>query len=369
MSALDLLVEADGSVVSRTALIEAIWPDVTVSEESLTTAISELRRALGDRRGKGQIIQTVHRAGYRLTVPVTVEDAAEAATGGGPSFSLEAYALVQEALRLCYSGDPDAIERAETLSRLACRKANNFAPAHAQHAISASFRYLFAGGGATSLAAAAEGAERACALRPDLAFSHAAMGYALCAHGAHDSARQAIGRAFELDPNDLAVHSVVQCVLYEIGDFRTAGAMAERTASLRNDDYYSASIAARTAEGLGETGRAVTLARFALARSENWLAIDPSDQLADAMRGTMLAMIGRDEEARETLKGKTGIGGLIGFYTALTSARVGDVSDAIGRVQSIIDRGWRHWALLAAEPLLAAVRREGRFKAMVPLLA
>jgi tetratricopeptide (TPR) repeat protein len=192
------------------------------------------------------------------------------------------------------------------------------------------------------------------------------MGYALCAHGAHDPARQAIGRAFELDSNDPVVHTVVQCALYAMGDFRTAGAMAERTASLRTDDYYSASIAARTAAGLGEADRAITLARFALARTDNWLAIDPSDQLADGMRGTMLAMAGREHEARQTLLENVCVGSLVGYYAALTAARIGDVTEALKRLQCIIDRGWRHWSLLAVEPLLATVRREERFKKMVP---
>ncbi len=68
MGALLLLVEADGAVVSRADLINTIWPDVTVADESLTTAISELRRALDDRHGPQPVIQTVYGGGYRLMV-------------------------------------------------------------------------------------------------------------------------------------------------------------------------------------------------------------------------------------------------------------------------------------------------------------
>ena len=42
------LAETPGQVWSRDALLERVWPGVTVGEEVLTHAIAELRRALGD---------------------------------------------------------------------------------------------------------------------------------------------------------------------------------------------------------------------------------------------------------------------------------------------------------------------------------
>ena len=40
------LVEHAGRVVTKEELIKAVWPDVTVSDESLTQCISEVRRAI-----------------------------------------------------------------------------------------------------------------------------------------------------------------------------------------------------------------------------------------------------------------------------------------------------------------------------------
>jgi adenylate cyclase len=63
------LADHAGRVVSKDELMKAVWPDVTVSDESLTQCISEVRRALGD---KGQrIIKTVARRGYLIDVPVS----------------------------------------------------------------------------------------------------------------------------------------------------------------------------------------------------------------------------------------------------------------------------------------------------------
>ena len=62
------LLEHDGRVVSKDEILEAVWPDVVVTDESLTHCISEVRRALGD---DGQcIIKTVPKRGYILDVKV-----------------------------------------------------------------------------------------------------------------------------------------------------------------------------------------------------------------------------------------------------------------------------------------------------------
>jgi len=45
MDVLATLVDADGGVVERDALLETVWPDVVVGEEVLTHAIDELRPA------------------------------------------------------------------------------------------------------------------------------------------------------------------------------------------------------------------------------------------------------------------------------------------------------------------------------------
>ena len=67
-----------GTAVSKAELMDAIWPEVSVVEASLPTAIAKLRRVLKDGRRGRRIIETVPRIGYRLAVPVRVEDAGSA---------------------------------------------------------------------------------------------------------------------------------------------------------------------------------------------------------------------------------------------------------------------------------------------------
>jgi TolB-like protein len=53
-----------GRVVPKSELMDAVWPDVYVTEDSLTQSIREIRKALGD---SGQeLVRTVSRRGYML---------------------------------------------------------------------------------------------------------------------------------------------------------------------------------------------------------------------------------------------------------------------------------------------------------------
>lgn len=69
----ELLLHA-GNLVSKADLLDAIWPDISVVEASLPTAIHKLRHALGDDHRDSPIIETVPRLGYRLAVPVEVSE-------------------------------------------------------------------------------------------------------------------------------------------------------------------------------------------------------------------------------------------------------------------------------------------------------
>src|SRR4051794_39723407 len=72
------LLNRAGGLVSKQELLDGIWPDVTVVEASLTTAVHKLRHALNDEGRTTHIIETVPRIGYRLSIPVEVEDSGRA---------------------------------------------------------------------------------------------------------------------------------------------------------------------------------------------------------------------------------------------------------------------------------------------------
>jgi adenylate cyclase len=72
--ALRYLVQNSGRLIPKEELISALWPATTVTDESLTNCIAEVRLAIGD--SERTIIRTVPRRGYLFTATVTSEQPA-----------------------------------------------------------------------------------------------------------------------------------------------------------------------------------------------------------------------------------------------------------------------------------------------------
>lgn len=65
-----VLVVNQGHVVTKDELMQILWPDTFVEENSLTQSISLLRKALAGENGNGQqYIETIPKRGYRFIVP------------------------------------------------------------------------------------------------------------------------------------------------------------------------------------------------------------------------------------------------------------------------------------------------------------
>ena len=54
--------------MSRDELFEAVWPDVTVTEDSIAQCVREVRRVIGD--SDGRVLRTIVKRGYCLDVMV-----------------------------------------------------------------------------------------------------------------------------------------------------------------------------------------------------------------------------------------------------------------------------------------------------------
>ena len=79
-----ILVKHHGELVSRESLMEAIWSDTVVTENSVTQCLKEIRNAIGDTDLKK--IRTVHKRGYIFDVPLdSGESETGSATGMGTS--------------------------------------------------------------------------------------------------------------------------------------------------------------------------------------------------------------------------------------------------------------------------------------------
>ncbi|MCX7604364.1 MAG: winged helix-turn-helix domain-containing protein [Bryobacteraceae bacterium] len=74
---LQALLDAEGDVVPREELEQAIWGGTVVEESNLAQCIATLRRALDPAPGGGSHIETVARVGYRIAVRVEQEPAGQ----------------------------------------------------------------------------------------------------------------------------------------------------------------------------------------------------------------------------------------------------------------------------------------------------
>src|SRR5262245_8331279 len=64
------LIDHAGTLVTKEALLESLWPGANVTDNALAQAMSELRDALGDNAKSPQFIKTVARRGYRFIAAV-----------------------------------------------------------------------------------------------------------------------------------------------------------------------------------------------------------------------------------------------------------------------------------------------------------
>jgi Tol biopolymer transport system component/DNA-binding winged helix-turn-helix (wHTH) protein len=71
MAVLVYLADARGEVVSRNALLDAVWPGMSVTPDALSQCVVELRKAFHDDPKHPAVIQTIPKLGLRLLVAVT----------------------------------------------------------------------------------------------------------------------------------------------------------------------------------------------------------------------------------------------------------------------------------------------------------
>jgi DNA-binding winged helix-turn-helix (wHTH) protein len=79
---LDLLLTRRPEAVSKSEIQKRLWPDVFVSESSLTGLVAQIRHALGDARRRPHFIRTVHGFGYAFSGEATPGQPVETGEGG-----------------------------------------------------------------------------------------------------------------------------------------------------------------------------------------------------------------------------------------------------------------------------------------------
>ncbi|MEJ5369438.1 MAG: winged helix-turn-helix domain-containing protein [Bryobacteraceae bacterium] len=335
------LVRRAGGLVSKSELMEKVWPDTYVSETSLTNVVVGLRKVLGR-----EAISTVSKHGYRFELPVE----------GEPNIHPNAYARFVRAKELTAELGVDSAIRACELYWTCLAEEPGFAPAWAWMGRTAYRLAKFTDRRETNLALAEAAFQRAFAIDPDLAVAHqfytaletdtgramqalarlteraalhpeepatfAGLVHVFRYCGLLEESAKAHERAVELDPT---MPTSVTHTYFLQGDYAAA---LDMYAGKRSGAYLDAACWA----ALGETRRAVTLLRERTSYTGMILPLIRSllavleDRAEEAVAIMDDAWEGQDPEAL--------------VYYARHYGRVGAAGRAVAALRAALERGF-----------------------------
>ena len=209
--ALDLLValvRASGRLVSKSQLLDHVWPDAFVEEGVLAVHVSALRKALGDDRRIPHYIETVSRSGYRFIAPVLRQSTASdhnplRRLSDEQVPSAEVYELVGRGRSHLLSASMKDVPKAVEAFRRGIQREPTYGPAHAGLALAccaqAELRLAAPG---DAYAEARTSALRALAMDADNADAQAALGAVLFLSDWNwVGAERSLRRALALNPS------------------------------------------------------------------------------------------------------------------------------------------------------------------------
>jgi DNA-binding winged helix-turn-helix (wHTH) protein/Tfp pilus assembly protein PilF len=263
---LEVLLRAQGNLVSIDDLTSAVWPGVYVDRTTIHQNVATLRRLLEDDPKAPAFIETVPRLGYRFLYPVTIEQAPEPAAAprrrlprlGGVAF---AGVVLIAAVLFETVGRPGSVERPspaqaqyelgrqywnERLSqpqadaaRQAFRNAIRLDPRFALAHVGLADSYLFE---SEKTGIVEDEIRAALALNPNLGEAYASLGFLRMFHRQDWSgAEEAFQRSLQLSPQYATAHHWHGTLLLVRARLNEARAELERAASL---DLLSVPIAA-----------------------------------------------------------------------------------------------------------------------------
>jgi tetratricopeptide (TPR) repeat protein len=218
-------------LVTKSELLELVWPESFVEEGILAVHISTLRKALGE--AGPQFIETVPRSGYRFTGTVTRRNG----NAERPSRNPEVYELIGWARSALLTASMFDVPKAIEAFEAAIKADPGYAPAHAglalAHCAQASRRLVPA---ARAYGDAKAAALRALAIDPACADAQVALGaVSFFSEWNWSGAKKSFERALELNSFHTEAHLLYGQLLEALG--KLAEGLASKLKALERDPH------------------------------------------------------------------------------------------------------------------------------------
>jgi len=195
---LAFIVSRGGEIVTKEELLEKFWPDVNVTENTLTRAIADIRKAIGDDPSAPKYLETASRRGYKFAGPK------DAVVQSDPFQDWVKGKLALDTL------DGSTLDEATRAFERAVAELPRYAPAHAGLANAYLLQYERTRFGSKPdrglMARAIEAARHATTIDATLGEGWAALGYLLSASGKTEEGQAASRRATAVEPDNWRHH-------------------------------------------------------------------------------------------------------------------------------------------------------------------
>ncbi|HJS39881.1 MAG TPA: winged helix-turn-helix domain-containing protein [Sphingomicrobium sp.] len=355
---LSALAETPRQVWSRDALLERVWPNVTVGEEVLTHAVAELRRAMRDDFQSSTVIETIHKTGYRLLSSVEIVDN-DAASGRDGVFNLDCYAAFLEAAALFERGHKTNTRAAAEKFRAILERNPDYAPAHVGLAKAVTFLKTYYEPDGGTLEEPLLHCHAAKRIDPDLAEAYAVEGLIYAINGKFERGRRQFARALQLKPDCGDTHYLFGRACFAELDIDLAAPMLERSAALKPDDYHALMLAGKARQILGHEQLARRNFAVTIGRAAPFIAADDKRAMCADARARF--QLGETDPAYIALE-KAAAGHEPCYHLACTFARAGESRTALDLLEEVVDAGWNHSRWLERDPDFQGYKGHPRFE-------
>jgi DNA-binding winged helix-turn-helix (wHTH) protein/tetratricopeptide (TPR) repeat protein len=202
---------------------------------------------------------------------------------------------------------------------------------------------------------------KAVALDPSYCFAHRTLGIALSHMKRHEEAQSAVRRSRELEPLYAAHHALSAQVAFNARDYPAAVQFARQAIVLDPELLIGHLQLGQAHEQLGNSD-------LALAALQNAGRLSGSNSKVVALRGYLLAKLGRTDEAREVLNTLEAVSReryVPPYAMALLHAGLGERDKALEQLERGFDTRDVHLIFLPVDPKWDAFRADARFLSLL----